>query len=73
MSRATIKREIDVALSDPEKDKEYISKLNKTKDKVRYLRIIKGYGQVQAAKLIGISDRHIRRIEKELRLVKNIL
>ncbi|OOM73973.1 hypothetical protein CLPUN_42110 [Clostridium puniceum] len=66
MRRATIKREIDVALSDPQKDKEYISKLKKTKDKVRYLRIVKGYGQVEAAKLIGISDRHIRRIEKEL-------
>lgn len=68
MRRATIKREIDVALSDPEKDRAYISKLNKTKDKVRYLRVVKGYGQVQAAKLIGISDRHIRRIEKELKL-----
>lgn len=68
MSRTTIKRDIDVALSDPEKDKEYISKLNKTKDKVRYLRVVKGYGQVEAANLIGITDRHIRRIEKELEL-----
>lgn len=73
MRRATIKREIDVALSDPEKDREYISKLNKTKDKVRYLRVVKGYGQVQAAELIGITDRHIRRIEKELNLNENVL
>ncbi len=67
MRKVTIKREIDISLSDPEKDKEYISKLNRTKDKVRYLRIVKGYGQIQAANLIGISDRQVRRIEKDLK------
>lgn len=73
MSKATIKREIDISLSDLEKDREYIGKLNRTKDKVRYLRIVKGYRQIQAANLIGISDRQIRRIEKDLKQDLDVL
>lgn len=67
MDKEAIKRELDISISDQEKDKEYISKLNRTKDKVKYLRIVKKYTQEEAAALIGISTRHVQRIEKELK------
>lgn len=69
MDKESIKKELDISICDEEKDKEYISKLNRTKDKVKYLRFIKGYTQIKAAKIIGISERHVKRIEKELKNV----
>lgn len=68
MEREAIKKELDISICDEEKDKEYISKLNRTKDKVKYLRIVKNYTQEKAAELIGKSERQVRRIEKELKL-----
>jgi DNA-directed RNA polymerase specialized sigma subunit len=67
MTRESILKELDTVKADEQKDKEYISKLNRTKDKVMYLRFVKGYTQEDAAALIPISTRHLQRIEKELR------
>ena len=67
MTKESIIKELDTAKADKEKDKEYISKHNRTKDKVKYLRFVKGYTQEDAAALIPISTRHLQRIEKELR------
>lgn len=69
MHRETMKREIDVSLSNEDKDKEYISRLNRTKDKVKYLRFIKCYTQTESARIIGITRRQVQRIEKTLKNV----
>ncbi|ALB46235.1 RNA polymerase sigma factor [Clostridium beijerinckii] len=69
MNKEVILRELDVSISNIEKDKEYISKLNSNKDKVAYLRIIKSYTQIETASLIGISVRQVQRIERN---IKNI-
>lgn len=66
MNRETIRRELDITLLDREKDKEYISKLNCTEDKVKYLRIIKKYTQEKTAEIIGKSTRQVQRIEKKI-------
>lgn len=68
MIKENILKELDTAKADKEKDKEYISKLNRTKDKVKYLRFVKGYTQKVTANLIGITERHVQRIEKELKM-----
>ncbi len=62
-------KELNVTISDKEKDKEYINKLNRTEDKVKYLRFIKRYTQKNSAKMIGITERHVKRIE---RCLKNV-
>lgn len=67
MSRSSILKELDRIKADEEKDKEYINKLNRTKDKVKYLRLVKRYKQEDAAALISISTRHLQRIERELK------
>ncbi|WP_297428714.1 RNA polymerase subunit sigma [Clostridium sp.] len=68
MDKEAIKRELDLSISEQEKDKEYISKLNRTKDKVKYLRFVKNYTQEKAAELIGKSTRQVRRIERAIKL-----
>lgn len=55
LDKEAILRELDISISDEEKDKQYINKLNKTSDKVKYLRFIKGYTQMKSAEMIGIS------------------
>lgn len=62
-----IMKRLNLSIADKAKDIEYTSKLKNTKDKVKYLRIIKKYTQIEAANLIGISQRHIQRIERELK------
>lgn len=59
-------KEIDAYITDKEKDIEYISKLKGTRNKVKYLRL-KEYSQEEAAEMIGITTRHVQRIEKEMR------
>lgn len=73
MKEKEILKEVNIVKADEKEDKKYISKLNRTKDKVKYLRFVKMYSQKKAAKLIGISDRHLRRIEKELKYPENVL
>ncbi|MFL0167679.1 sigma factor-like helix-turn-helix DNA-binding protein [Candidatus Clostridium helianthi] len=63
-----IKKELDLSISDEEKDIAYVNKLNRTKDKIKYLRFVKGYTQKKTAKMIGISERHVKRLEKELKM-----
>lgn len=69
MNKELILKELNVSISDKEKDKEYVNKLNSNKDRVMYLRMVKNYTQVEAAEIIGISVRHVQRIEKD---IKNI-
>lgn len=68
MNREAVMRELDISISDEKTDKEYINKLNRTVDKVKYLRFVKSYTQVKAAEIIGISSRHVRRIEKKIKM-----
>ena len=67
MTKENILKELDLSLADRKKDKEYIIKLMDTKDKVRYLRIVKGYTQIESAEIIGISTRQIQRLEKKIK------
>lgn len=63
----SILQELDLRIAEEEKDSLYVSKLNKTIDKVKYLRILKKYTQVKTAEIIGISVRQVQRIEKNLK------
>jgi DNA-binding transcriptional regulator YiaG len=46
-------------------DKLYISLLKTNVQKVRYLRIVRGYTQAKVAEILNISERTVRRIELE--------
>lgn len=70
MDKEILLKELEISKADEEKDKEYINKLNRTKDKVKYLRLVKKYTQEDAAAIINISTRQLQRIEKELRKVR---
>lgn len=52
-----------------EEDYNKIAKLETAKEKVKYLRN-KGYTQAKTAEIIGISDRHVQRLEKDIKLSK---
>lgn len=67
MSKGEILKELEMSIANREADLIYISKLNNTTDKVRYLRFIKKYTQASAAEMIGISTRHVRRVEKNIK------
>lgn len=67
MSKDEILKELDTSIASKEKDIEYVSKLNRTIDKVKYLRIVKGYKQSEVAEMINRSPRQIQRIEKKLK------
>ncbi|MBN1067162.1 hypothetical protein [Clostridium botulinum] len=67
MTKSAILDELNVSIVDKVKDEEYVNKLKKTKDKVKYLRLVKNYTQMETASLIGISERQVQRIEKNLK------
>ncbi len=67
MNKELLLKELEIAKADKEKDKEYINRLNSTKDKVKYLRIVKCYTQKETARIIGITERQVKRIEKEFK------
>lgn len=67
MRNSSILKELDISIADKEKDMQYIKKLKRTKDKVLYLRVIKGYKQSETAEMIGRSIRQVQRIEKKLK------
>ena len=69
VSKDEMLKELDLSIAVRDKDIEYISKLNSTGDKVKYLRIIKGYKQIDVAEMIGISTRQVQRIEKNLKKI----
>ncbi|MFR4584839.1 RNA polymerase subunit sigma [Clostridium cadaveris] len=72
IDKESILNELNKSISDMEKDKQYIKKFNKTRDKVKYLRLVKGYTQEKTANIIDISIRQVQRIERELRSAYNI-
>ena len=67
MSKTEMLKELDTSIADIKKDSDYVAKLNRTIDKVKYLRLVKSYTQSSAAEIIGISPRHVRRLEKKLK------
>lgn len=73
MDKELLIKELEIAKADEEKDKEYIDKLNRNIDKVKYLRLIKRYTQKDTARLIGITERHVQRIEKTLACRENVV
>lgn len=54
----SLKREVD--------EKEYLELLNTNSQKVKFLRVVKGYTQAKTAEIIGINERTVRRIENNL-------
>ena len=64
-----ILEELNASIADKEEDLKYIEKLNNTVDKVKYLRLIKKYTQSESAALMGISTRHVRRLEKKIKKI----
>ncbi|MDM8312891.1 MAG: RNA polymerase subunit sigma [Clostridium cadaveris] len=72
IDKESILNELKKSISDIEKDKQYIKKFDKTRDKVKYLRLVKGYTQEKTANIIDISIRQVQRIERELRSAYNI-
>lgn len=69
MSKTEMLKELDTSIASKAEDIEYASKLNRIIDKVKYLRIIKGYKQTEVAEMINRSPRQVQRIEKK---IKNI-
>lgn len=67
MSNVEILNELEISIANKENDIKYASKLNRNSDRVRYLRVIKGYKQSEVAEMIGISSRQVQRIEKKLK------
>ena len=55
-------------IKNKKEEDEYLLKLDTTKDKVRYLRKVKGYTQERTAEILNMSERQIRRIDKELKM-----
>lgn len=72
MDKEVLLKELEIAKADEEKDKEYINKLNRNIDKVKYLRIVKSYTQKDTARIIGITERHVQRIERSLKCRENV-
>lgn len=66
MDKESIKKDLDLSISDKNEDEKYIAKLRKSTDKVKYLRIIKRYTQAEAAEIIGISIRQVQRLERRI-------
>ncbi|WP_346891226.1 helix-turn-helix transcriptional regulator [Clostridium sp. UBA3887] len=54
----SLKMEVDI--------NEYLSLLTNNYQKVKFLRIVKGYTQAKTAEIIGISERTVQRIENNL-------
>ncbi len=49
-------------------DKEYLTCLDNIEQKVKYLRVVKGYTQEKAAEILKVTERQIRRIEKRIKM-----
>ncbi|WP_040194771.1 helix-turn-helix domain-containing protein [Clostridium culturomicium] len=54
----SLKREVD--------EKEYLELLNTNSQKVKFLRVVKGYTQAKTAEVIGVSERTVQRIENNI-------
>lgn len=49
-------------------EKEYLNLFKDNIQRVKYLRWVRGYKQAKVAEIIGISERHVQRIEKEIKM-----
>lgn len=49
-------------------EKEYLSFLKNNNQKVQYYRFVKGYTQAKTAEIMRISERHVQRIEKNIKM-----
>ena len=49
-------------------EKEYVELLKNNHQKVKYYRFVKRYTQSETAEILNISERQVRRIEKELKM-----
>ncbi|NRT34533.1 DNA-directed RNA polymerase specialized sigma subunit [Clostridium beijerinckii] len=49
-------------------DDGYVNLLENNQQKVKYYRFIKGYTQTRTAELLNLSERHVQRIEKEIKM-----
>lgn len=49
-------------------EKEYLSLLNNNSQRIQYYRFIKGYTQAKTAEILDITERQVRRIEKEIKM-----
>lgn len=49
-------------------EKEYLSLLNNNSQRIQYYRFVKGYTQAKTAEILGITERQVRRIEKEIKM-----
>lgn len=49
-------------------EKEYVELLKNNNQKVKYYRFVKGYTQSETSEILNISERQVRRIEKELKM-----
>lgn len=55
----SLKREVD--------EKEYLRLLTNNYQKVKFLRIVKGYTQAKTAEILDISDRTVQRLESKIK------
>lgn len=46
---------------------EYLNLLTNNYQKVKFLRVVKGYTQEKASEKLGISERQVRRLERKIR------
>lgn len=49
-------------------EKEYLNLFKDNIQRVKYLRWVRGYKQAKVAEIIGISERQVQRIEKEIKM-----
>lgn len=49
-------------------EKEYLVLLKNNNQKVQYYRFVKGYTQAKTADILDITERQVRRIEKEIKM-----
>ncbi|WP_315069632.1 hypothetical protein [uncultured Clostridium sp.] len=49
-------------------DNEYVNLLKNNNQRVQYYRFVKGYTQAKTAGLLGLSERQVQRIEKEIKM-----
>lgn len=59
-----LNEEILLSLKMEVDEKEYLELLTNNYQKVKFLRVVKGYTQAKTAEILDISDRTVRRIEK---------
>jgi len=49
-------------------EKEYLSLLKNNNQRIQYYRFVKGYTQAKTAEILSITERQVRRIEKEIKM-----